>query len=473
MEQLSKIHRELEAKYLYHDWPSQIKQVQVLTEVHGGLGDISAAAKIIDIIKSMNSDIQIDWIITKDYNFDPKQFLRDLERVKISISPRNLPNADLLIIGPYVCGRQRDHVKGAKFAFMECGSKNMDWIEMGLRLDDYKKIHEIFFFSTYHPNCGLVMGLKDGMGLLFDKSRINNTISKENLINSLLDGTLKLSINSYYNQNDWSINSGYAHKPNSWAKFIDFVCTHEKILNVIIILNCHGEFDQLTEQEFEKKILTTKRITFLKSFGYEEITLNGRNLTQNIFNNLFTFLKGRNSTESGPNKSRKLVIIIKPKFFQPDMKRIQLLSDRILATGNNSPAEAIACKCKLYLYEDVHNGGVTPEFAREQIELAKIIYQPLAELLEIFSSNFTPLSKDQMNRCIEILQDPKLSSATIEFCQTAINKFSFDDIFKASLLRTMWHYVNPQLLLDEINSIDQEKKQKIIDITNKKINKIN
>ena len=73
----------------------------------------------------------------------------------------------------------------------------------------------------------------------------------------------------------YSFNSGYAHHPASWGKFIDCVAIHERHKHVVIVLNQCGEFDRLSVGDFSNIIFTPERLAYLKEKGYGQVTLKG------------------------------------------------------------------------------------------------------------------------------------------------------------------------------------------------------
>lgn len=79
---------------------------------------------------------------------------------------------------------------------------------------------------------------------------------------------------------------------------------------------------------------------------------------------------------------------------------MQLIADRLLATGDNTAIESICCFPKLYFYEDVHNGGCKNKFLEQQINIAN---EKLARLLDLFGSNFNLFAEDNLIEVEEIL----------------------------------------------------------------------
>lgn len=249
------------------------------------------------------------------------------------------------------------------------------------------------------------------------------------------------------NFDDYSFNSGYAHKPASWAKFIDCTAIHEKTKAVVIVLNQSGEFDHPSTPEFQEQIFTPQRLTYLKQKGYGTIILKGDGYNQTLV------------SEPG----RSLTVIVRPKFNPVDMKCMQLASERLLATGDNSAVESWCVRCKLYLYEDVSNMGCKWRFLQQQVDLAKTISPNLSKLLALFGGDKrlpdrflnVPLSEEKMAEMELLLNDPNLSDETLQFCDKITGDYSFDKVLAAALLRTAWHHYLPELAKIEAESMDE------------------
>ena len=462
MDELILIQREIDNKYDQLPWPTNIYQLTLITEIRGGLGDISSAAKIINLLQEMSPRIHIDWIITPIYT-DAMSFIDNKDRVRINPLIPYFPH--LLLVGPsncmwgtkYIESRFHFKLKGIRFDFLEAGSEpNTDVLACVQNLSGYEQIHRFVFPASHHLSNAVIMGLRPGMGMIFDKNRMGCKSTISELLDMLNDVSLKNNINKFYvdKNNSWSINSGYAHRPNSWKKFIDCVAIHEKSSNVIIILNSRGEFDNYNNADFIEKILDQTRIKFLINLGYEQIIFNNKKICKS-------------------KENRKLVIITQPKFSVDNMKIIQLISDRIMCTGNSSVSEAISCgsrewmPLKLYLYEDVANCGVTDNFANQQIEIAKKIYPNFAHLLKIFAFSYTEPNAEQMDKITKILNDKELSKYVYKFCKIIVENYSFDKIFKNSLLRSLWLHIDSKLLDIEISSISQQQREYIMKIISK------
>ena len=366
----------------------RMKKVVVFTEVQGGRGDVAAAGKVVDLVRKICPDATIDWVLS-DARFDqynPKSFLENYDSSKIEVrdwrsQPIDRSPADFLIAGPaggmwgldYVESRMGRMIEGPVFTFMESGSEK----ERALQPPrDPSRLVE-----GKYPK-GIAMGLQADSGVFLDRSRIEAPRLREygcpSYLSQIEDMQLKKDIFKAMKASSrlsspeydrYSFNSGYAHWPASWAKYIDAVAIHEKVKDVIIVLNQHGEFKQLSTGDFRDQIFTPERLSFLKSKGYGRVKLKGAERGTIVL-----------QREAG----RCLTVIVRPSFSPKDMKRMQLASERLLATGDNSAAEAWASRCKLYLYEDVANLGCKWRFLQQQVDLAQSISPNLAKLVALF-----------------------------------------------------------------------------------------
>ena len=324
------------------------------------------------------------------------------------------------------------------------------------------KIHE-YLFPTCFDSDGICMGLVPGSGIFFDQSRLDTPLSREyccpapllkikddSLRRDILRSLDSINKDTLPNFDLHSFNSGYAHRPSSWGKFIDFVAIQEREKHVTIVLNQHGEFDRPNTSDFSKMIFTPERLMLLKQMGYGKVMVKGEESET---------LTLQTSSESS---QRNLTVIIRPSFKPEDMKQLQLASERLIATGMNTPAESWASKCKLYIYEDVANCGVTGEFLKQQIKVAQKINPKLGRLLQIAGEKNKPLSPEEMTEATKILHDPELSTATLNFCDHVTSNYRFQNALVASLKRVMWHHYIPELTKVEADAMDDDFKEGIL-----------
>jgi hypothetical protein len=249
-----------------------------------------------------------------------------------------------------------------------------------------------------------------------------------------------------------SFNSGYAHHRASWGKFIDCVAIHEKNKHTVIVLNQRGECAYLTTQEFQGQIFTPERLAFLKQKGYGTVLFKGQGPETTLLQDA-----------ENPHLERRLTVIVRFSFNPSDMRCMQLASERLLATGDNSAVESWCARCKLYLYEDVSNWGCKWRFLQQQVDLAQTISPNLSKLLALFGGDRRlpdrslnqPLDGPKMLEVEELLNDPDLSDATLQFCDRITSTYSFYDVLEAALKRTAWHHYIPQLARIEAETLDE------------------
>lgn len=476
------LHRKIEQQYRNLPWPPGIKRATVMTEAPGGRGDIAAAGKVINIIQQICPSLEFDWAVVSG-QIDPKPFLICSDLSKVNISHQlNGVLSNLLIVGPakcgwntgYIQGRVKAKIDGPRFSFLEAGTepckmgafvacnvtrKSASGEEKNKVLS---KIQKYLFPTECTPSMdGICMGLLPGSGIFIDQSRLNTQLSRgyccPEPIKKIVDDSLRQDIltslecqshDTLPNFDLHSLNSGYAHRPYSWGKFIDFVAIQEREKHVTIVLNQHGEFDKLSTTDFGSTIFTFERRETLKKLGYGKIRLKGEEGTSLMLE------------ESSESSQRNLTVIIRPSFKPEDMKQLQLASERLIATGMNSPAESWAAKCKLYIYEDVANGGVTDKFLKQQIKIAQEIHPKLGRFLQIAGER--NISPEEMTEVTEILLDPELSMATVNFCNHITANYCFQDALVASLKRVMWHHYIPELIQVEADAMDEGFKDGIV-----------
>lgn len=484
------IHRLIEAQYLSLPWPSQIQKIVVLTNVCGGRGDIAGAAKAISVLQRICPSLSFDWLISGgDQNrLFGQSFM--LEKCERQLSPRRFFTSDpedtepaqFLLEGPVGSLQEisfiedsilHRKIQGPRFCFLENASENTSsalfLCEQLQRLPDdfsplarYTALHSSLFPSSVVATIGsLPMGLTPGSGIFLDREILSKPLSKgyccPSYLLSMKDTSLQNDILSSMNALNgaipdfdlYSMNSGYAHQPTSWGKFIDCVAIHEQTKNVVIVLNRQGELTALSEQEFIDSICSAERLAFLQGKGFGSIAFKGESSKVSLLDT--------------PN-GRSMTIIVRQQFLPYDMHRIQLASDRLLATGDNTAAEAWCARCILYLYEDVDNGGCKQKFLQQQVDLANTISPTLGKILALFGGDKrlpdphlnAPLPQETMAELEHLLRDPNLSQNTIQFCHHITENYSFENVFIGALKRAAWTHCIPTLPFIEASAFDEK-----------------
>ncbi len=449
---LFQFQRHIEKQYQELPWPEHMKKILVETQIHGGKGDIVAAAKAISLMQRICPEtVTFDWVseaVLSEY--DPLSFLTPAEASKVhhrsfSSSPVETDPADFLLIGP-VASLGKDYIenrvtyrkiKGPIYGFKEIASGGPFFL-------NYKLYQAIFPSDSEYVS--FPMDILPGTGVFLDPSRMQAPLSRTyccpSYIHSIQDPDLRKDILESMQVYDdtttpdydkYSLNSGYAHRPTSWGKFIDCVAMHEQEKHAVIVLNQKGEFYNLSAEEFCDQIFTPERLDLFKKHGYGSLTLKAQDTEK-------AFLLSEDC-----QTKRNLTVIIRPSFKPNDMKQLQLASERLIATGDNTAIESWAARCKLYLYECFPHKA---EFLNQQITLAKTIAPSVAKLLE-YSVSTSELE--------EILKDPALAEDTLKFCKYITEHCSFDPIFEAGIKRTAWHHTIPELMTIEEDIINKGK----------------
>ena len=476
IETLFPLSRQIEQQYCSLTWPAQMQNIVVLTELCGGLGDMATAAKAIGVMQRVCPTLTFDWILRGEQSLSPAHFLTCDKSTKINIrkfvhAPSTELPGDFLLAGPtklsftsdYIESKINKKIIGPAFCFLEnahdlCGSFN----EMDLRIktvknpeEKYSKLHSYIFPSSHGGRGGyLRMGLDEGSGVFLDKDRMEAPLSREACCPSYLlqiqDERLRRDILKAMHIDDdklepdydlHSFNFGYAHHLASCGKFIDCVAVHEKDKHVVIVLNQSELYSKSSSKDFCDQTLTSERLGFLNKKGYSKIDFRGEEDVS------FTF-----EVESSQAK-KSLTIIVRASFIPKDMKQLQLAAERLLCTGDNSAVEAWCARCKLYLYEDVNNGGCKWRFLQQQVDLAKTISANVSQLLAVFGGDKRlldrslnqPFSSGQMADVEKLLNDPNLSKETLQFCNLITKNFSFEGALEGALKRTAWHHLIPAL----------------------------
>ncbi len=479
-EALFPLHRYITSQYLSLPWPNQMKNIVVLTVSMEGRGDISAAAKAIDVMQKISHRLNFDWVVLR-YSSDrshPIQFLHCNDPSRVSVRyedslPSEKTPADFLLIGPVQIGRANSFVEekfvlrkieGPIFGFKENAGALRTFFSIDI---DAKNLHSELFPSQSGAGIGyLPMGLQIGSGIFIDQSLIKAPLSRGYCCPSYLlkieEASLRKDILEAMNifdgrsQPDYeqhSFNFGYAHRATSWGKFIDCVAIHEHHKHVVIVLNQGDNVAYSSIEEFKANIFTSERLAFLKQKGYGTVIFKGKG-------NTAALLQKHESSTLG----RRLIVITRSSFVPSDMKYMQLAAERLLATGDNSAIEAWCARCKLYLYEDVANMGCKWRFLQQQVDLAQIISPSLSKLLALFGGDQRlpepflnqTLDKKKMTELEELLNDPQLSDATLRFCDHIISHYAFPAILEGSLKRAAWHYLIPELAQIEAEAIHDE-----------------
>ncbi|MBM3207900.1 MAG: DUF562 domain-containing protein [Chlamydiae bacterium] len=481
-------HREIEKCYGHLPWPSNLRKICVCTQVQGGRGDISAAAKVIALMQRSHPSLHFDWVIqgSNSEKIMASEFIDIFEdRSKVVISefkefPEN-SQIDLLILGPFDGSSKRILQSKIQrnipvFFFMEnaaavngriVGDRIAYEVRHLMNADSlhYPNLHSILFPYSYNNVPIISMGLQKGSGVFLDRFRINAFLSQgyfgPEYLYSIQEEKLKnqilYSFNGNFNNDEVSFNFGYAHNCSSWMNFIDCIAMQEKNKNVVVVLNQEGASTRgfVSAKDFAEKIFTELRIDFLRNEGYENIIIKSEDTEDIIVN-------------SGVHLEKKFTVILRQKFAYIDVKYMQLAAERILATGDNSAAEAWSAKCKLYLY-DVYSLGYKDIFLNQQVKVANECSENVGKILELFYSYVQQDSvktKEEFDRknllFRRLLNAPSLQDETLAFCDKIVKEYDFEKILENSLKRCVWIHTNPHLKQIEIEKIDQDVKDQIL-----------
>jgi hypothetical protein len=496
-QRLFPIHRAIEKCYASLPWPSGIKQVSVVTHTPSGLGDISAAAKVISLMQRICPELIFDWVLipTSTNKISAKKaldFLTEADQTKISVRTCScFPNlagpADLLLGGPakswdtaYLEDRIWRRVKGPRFDFMEIAetARNLNFdaakymAKIAKRSElpmNYAQVHkEIFPYEYNILGVGgmLPMGLLEGTGVLLDSERMKASLSRSsccpNYLSKIEDEQLRRDIFSamgadsadtfyHLDYDHYSFNFGYARYKNSWKKFIDCVAIHEGEKEVVIVFN-YQENDTKEEGDLFASLFSRERLSFLLTRGYGKITLKTEEEESIVW-----LVKESTSY-------RQLKVIGRRHFPPQDMKWLQLAAERLLATGDNSAVESWCARCKLYVYEDVNElFGCKWLFLQQQVDLAQTISPALGKLLALFGGDQRyypgPLNMQfttaQMNELEALLATPDLGEKTLQFCQIVTTNYPFDKALEGAIKRCVWNYLLPALQQIEADALDE------------------
>jgi hypothetical protein len=490
-ESLFPLQRKIDSIYQKMPWPQQITKVVVMTDVLAGLGDIASAAKVIGILQRISEKLLFEWVTKYGGSLERNaSFLADRARVTLRNSsdhPTDSSPVELVLVGPvkylykesFLESSIMRKIAGPIFGFMEYGEKmetfgrfdpetkvknSKDSVD-----DTYKKMHRILFPAQINMlsriNGGLLpMGIHEGTGVLLDPERLHSPLSRiyccPSYLSKIEDCGLLSDIRaalgcsdegSLPNYDTHSFNSGYAHRKISWAMYIECVAIHEREKHVVIVLNQNGAYDEFTPKRYWDEVFTHERCAYLGVQGYSSIVLKAE-----ADNDCFSQKIGGNG--------RSLTVIIRPFIHQNDFKQIQLASERLMATGDNSAAEAWCARCKLFLYENVDNGCKAP-FVRQQVQLAETFSPNLAMILHLFGT----IRRGEWFNCQSfrtemegLLSKPEISDDTLTFCQKIAQDYSFEPVLQGAIKRAVWHHVLPELQGVEAEAMDPEFRSGVI-----------
>jgi hypothetical protein len=491
------LHRQIDGRYQDLPWPAEMRKIGVFTELKGGLGDVSAAAKAIRIMQEFCSDLDsIDWVTRGlDDNKIAEGFLsgcKNLSKVKIrhwqSESSEGGP-LDFLLTGPVSLSWKSQYLKGriiqrevhgpifnfeesANFPGSELGEPEelrsfnpgtvQDTVKSAPKTMDVKELYqsvhlELFPSAVSGNGCfgHLAMGLLPGSGVLLDRGLLEAPLSRDyccpRYLRQIKDAELQKDILQSMNVSDeqsepdyaqYSFNFGYAHEIASKEKFIDCIAIHEKSKHVTIVLNYKNkDAPDVEGRIFKDSVFTPGRLKFLKEHGYGTVAFKTKGQKQ-------TFLQ-----TDEHSSARCLTVLVYPSFSADDMRQMQLAAERLLATGDNSAIEAWCARCRLYLYETWPHKKV---FLQQQMNVAKEISPSLSRLLCLFGGDdkSSILSKEEMIEVEQLLNDPELSTATLQLCKKITTSYSFSEVLEGALKRSAWHHCIPDLARVEAESFD-------------------
>jgi hypothetical protein len=295
------------------------------------------------------------------------------------------------------------------------------------------------------------MQLSENTGVFIDQERKESPLSLKfscpSYIPKIFDGALRTFLTPellHEEKIDFSkksFNLAYSHEIKNHLRFFDTITIHEKSKDVICLCNTETSFIPylISFDEMKRQLFDTKRLAHFLKHGFFKIILK-TTTDQHI-------------VQLDPTRHGKVLTVLLYGQISPlDMKYVQLAADRILATGDNSPIEAWAARCKLYVYEKLIFKG---EFLEMQVSIAKQVAPKLGNLLELFASE--GLDDDDYRETVTAIlaDEEKISEETYAFCRHITSKFSLDQRLMSFIKRAAWHYVKPELSLQEAKFLDK------------------
>ena len=292
------VQRRLEQIYAELKWPSRVSKVAVFTEVVGGRGDISAAAKVIRLLQRLDPSLQFYWMVSGSAYLVPG-FLTGLDasKVRIQYGPCRTDNpfqADILINGPvkpnlgtkYIENRYNFKLSGPRFNFLENASepnsRTLVFIAHKIAKEStdflkvFEKVQDYLIPAEPDVNDGIIMGVRPGTGIFLDDSRSHAPLSRGDCCPSYLleleDAQLKKDLTQAVPDYDrHSLNMGYAHLNRSRMHFVDFVCIQEREKDVTVVLNQKGYLTEVSTQQFHEEVFDPRRLSRLAHWGYQKV----------------------------------------------------------------------------------------------------------------------------------------------------------------------------------------------------------
>lgn len=469
-------------------WPSNFENIVVYTEIVGGYGDVASAGKIIACLRAVDQKVKIKWIIKGRIRDDPWKFIpgaHDRLWIEFTHDPSSkveFTTVDLIVCGPTNITRkakQWSMILGIEITcpiikFLEIAysyevisvyaaeTRLARWPEVYVyersttegsifpqhsrkrltpeelspeRIAHHEKKKKEYIAELYEewPDLllkqdGLVMGIKPGTGVLRHENYMESSFS------DVITKYLTEDISGF------SVNCGYAHRMASKLKFIDCVTFSADAERILIILNQEGELEKYDFSGFVRRICTEARMNKLQAEGYGRLLISGR----------------KHQHTQKFDGSKTLIIVVRKWYPHEDFLVFQGASERILATGDNSPIEAWASLVttgKLFLYEDVANAGCKSKFLQQQVALATQIYPPYGQLLAMFGGERTKYaeclnkewSNEHWSEVREILSASDLSSHVRTFCRTILEEYRFETLWLNLVKRQVYLQRYPEL----------------------------
>lgn len=479
--------------------PKNPRKIVLLNRAHGGVGDYAAGYKVVNLMEQIDPHAIISWVSTPSEVRHFKTPSPKLKFANIDHSESGFEHnaeVDLVIQGPlndsnsstYLQDKYKIKFEGQHYSFVEiCGFLDEGINLFGSLYDRFAEIvpsHEIVIrsggtigflengvsnsFNSEHQRqmmdaildeClkshVLGMGIDGSSGLLFEENSTPPQLSQiyahpeamleiENklLLEQIFQTPPSTTVPIHSFTALQSLNFGYAHYTDVKGRFIDSVAIHENKKNLTFVFYQIQKGNDLSKLAyFQRKVFTPQRVALLQRLGYGKIVVK----SDEKLNDLIIKLPSDNKN------SRTLTVILHQCFSKNDMRCLQLASERILATGDNSACEAFSSRFKLYMYEDISkqrdpeeyigNSFRKGEFLNQQIRVGTEVYPPLGRFLKL-SSQEVQLTEGQMKEMETILSDPGIAPAFLKFAETITRNYQFKPLLEGMIRRHFWkrHY---------------------------------
>ncbi|ANH78254.1 hypothetical protein Cs308_0083 [Candidatus Chlamydia sanziniae] len=317
-------------------------------------------------------------------------------------------------------------------------------------LEGHTALYRFLTYGMGDLTPSISLGFSQGTGILIDAERAEAPLSEGHCCPSYLVDIKHVNLRKLllaafidYEKKDptvlrsVSINYGDSYGLSLRRLFIDIVMLDETEKDVVVVCN-HKVETGIRMTEHDQTVFNERKCLLMANRGYSHL---------NVIHCCDQSIEVKERVVLNETKGRAYTLILTSTLDGSDVRNLQLASDRMLATGDNSAFESMAAGCKLFVYETLEHKHCWQE---EQAIFASRISSDLERFFDTIAHE-----NKKLIRLLPQLKNPNLHKACRTFCETAVACKDFSYVLDTAVRQAIWTSRHPELIVMEQKALGE------------------